>query len=262
MKELYTRFEERQPLLARVALAHLLLFVILFAGTLIDDRVVTGVNIWLKPAKFALSISIYLFTMAWFFGELKSKPRWLLVTIAVIICLSMSYEQVAITMQAARETTSHYHNESNFGAIVFALMGLGVALNTTMGAIVFLLFMFTWEKGKEAYLAGIRIGLLVFLLGSAEGAVMIGSNAHTVGAPDGGPGWWPLFWSTVAGDLRVAHFIGIHGIQVLPLTGFLLDRKVKSLWFRYIAIVAVGSAYALLAIAAYQTAMQGRPGLL
>lgn len=261
MRELYRRFDERQQLLARVALAHLLLFVILLAGILIDDRVITGVNIWLKPAKFALSISVYLFTMAWFFGELKSKPRWLLITLAVFICLSMSYEQVAITMQAARETTSHYNNATTFDSIVFAMMGLGVALNSTMGAVVFLLFMFTWEKGKEAYLAGIRIGLLVFLLGSAEGMVMIGSDAHTVGAPDGGPGWWPLFWSTVAGDLRVAHFIGIHGIQALPFAGFLLDRHMKSLWGRYLVIVLFGSAYVWLTITAYQTAMGGRPGL-
>ena len=50
-------------------------------------------------------------------------------------------------------------------------------------------------------------------------------GAHTVGAPDGGPGLPVANWSENHGDLRVAHFIGLHGMQIIPLIGWWLLRR-------------------------------------
>ena len=51
------------------------------------------------------------------------------------------------------------------------------------------------------------------------------AGAHTVGAPDGGRGLPVTGWSADHGDLRIAHFLGMHGLQVLPLFAWWIARR-------------------------------------
>jgi hypothetical protein len=62
-------------------------------------------------------------------------------------------------------------------------------------------------------------------------------GSHSVGVPDGGPGMAVTGWSTTGGDLRVPHFIGIHGLQLVPLFAVVLGLlavgelvRVRLLW--------------------------------
>ncbi|CAN5223176.1 hypothetical protein BH24PSE2_BH24PSE2_22230 [soil metagenome] len=172
----------------------------------------------------------------------------------------MTTEQVLITLQAARETTSHYNDLTAFDAAVFRTMGLGVGLNSLASGAVLLLFLLHRDAThRSAYLWGIRLGLFVFLLGSLEGMQMVARSAHTVGLADGGPGIPMLNWSTRGGDLRIAHFLGIHGLQALPLAGYLIDRiwRGRSVAFKRAAVVGVTAAWVGLTWAAFAAAVAG-----
>jgi hypothetical protein len=63
--------------------------------------------------------------------------------------------------------------------------------------------------------------------------------AHNVGVADGGAGLPLVNWSTVAGDLRVAHFFGLHGIQIIPLFAFVLSKKWNAVNSKHIIAVTI-----------------------
>jgi len=99
------------------------------------------------------------------------------------------------------------------------------------------------------------------VLASLEGFAMVSHSAHSVGLPDGGPGLPVVNWSVKGGDLRVAHFFGMHALQVLPLAGYLLStRRAEALTSNAVRWVQAGGVgYALLALLLFLWAIAGRP---
>jgi hypothetical protein len=102
------------------------------------------------------------------------------------------------------------------------------------------------------YLWGIRLGIVLFTIFSLEGFVMGSRLSHTIGGAADGAGLPLVNWSTRYGDPRIAHFIGMHALQVLPLASYYLLKDVK-------ATVTLSIFYGLLALLTLIQALNGKP---
>ena len=89
---------------------------------------------------------------------------------------------------------------------------------------------------------------------------MVAHGQSVVGVAPGGPGLPVVNWSTNGGDFRVAHFLGIHALQVLPIAGWIIDR-LKDLRGRAkpTAVVSVSAGYVVLMGFVFMQAMNGVP---
>jgi hypothetical protein len=140
-----------------------------------DSRTVTGINPWIKPMKFAASVAIFLFTMGWLLEYVK-RYRLTVRVVSWGVAVVFAVEQACIFMQAARGTASHFNVRSSaFNAAVFALMGIMIVVNTVLVLVVlFLFFRRAVDNGPlpPAYLWGIRLGLLLFVIAGLQGFAM------------------------------------------------------------------------------------------
>lgn len=260
MRHPFSEIHRRDKLLSLVGWANLILFALMLFGLALDTRTVMGISPWIKPIKFSLSIAIYLGTLAWLLAYLPG-PAWGKGLIRWGASLAMIAEIVCIVTQAARGTTSHYNYSTFFDARVFDLMAVMILLNTMLAGFLFLLFMTQRVDLAPAYLWGIRLGTLIFVIGGLQGMAMIKQNAHTVGAPDGGPGLPFANFSTAAGDLRVAHMLGLHALQIVPLAGWTLSRsrRISGEGSRVAGVFVFAAIYAGIGVLLFLQAMAGRP---
>ena len=210
------------PALAWAGWLHVALLLLALALWPLDPRTVTGLNVWVKPIKFCASGVVYLWTLGWLLADLPAAAQRAARRVGELAAGTITGEILLIFLQAARGTTSHFNVSSAFDGLVFGTMGVLIVVNTA--AVVWALGLTLRHRpfGAAAWVGGVRLGLLLFLVGSAVGGSMSAHLAHTVGAADGGPGLPFLGWSTRAGDLRAAHFLGLHALQVLPLVGWLV----------------------------------------
>ncbi|HEY1176663.1 MAG TPA: hypothetical protein VGF17_10940 [Phytomonospora sp.] len=201
-------------------------------GLIADDRTLTAMPIWAKPLKFSLSIGVYALTMAYLIPLLRKGRKagwWFGATIAAMLFVEM----IVIVGQVFRGRTSHFNEATAFDAALWIVMGASITVMwlANLGVAVFL----AWTSiGDRALTRGIRWGMSIGVGGLAVGYLMAQQDtshlenvggAHSVGIDDGGPSIPFVGWSSVGGDLRIAHFVGIHAMQVLPLLALWLGHR-------------------------------------
>lgn len=140
-------------------------------------------------------------------------------------------------------------------------MGLSILAITLALAALLLVYLDPGTRWQwpAAVNTGARLGLAILLWGSFEGVSMISRRQHLVGAPDSGDGLPLLNWSRTHGDLRIAHFFGIHAIQVLLVLGFLLSCAHLPQAIQVFAVLAFAVLYMAGCHKLFQRAVRGRP---
>ena len=259
MKSLFEEIHRRHPQLSWAGWVLMLVGLGCVVGMLVDDRTVLGINPWVKPFKFSVSIGVFLWTIGWLIHDLRINYYYHRVYLGLAFIVIMFVEHAIILIQSFRGTTSHFNFETALDGALFGIMGLLIMANTLLVAFITFLFFRKKLPLSPAYLWGIRLGLLIFLLGSFEGSRIVQNMAHTVGAPDGGAGLPLLNWSTTHGDLRVAHFLGLHALQLLMLTGAWLSKYERPGRSMVWAVVLVAVIYTMVTGLLFYQATLGQP---
>jgi hypothetical protein len=243
------------------------------AGLVVDDRLVLGQPVWLKPFKFAVSFVVYAVSLAWLMAYLRRGRRVAKWSANIIVFVSV-LEVGLITFQAARGRSSHFNTSTMLDEVVWRAMGATIMVLWVATAVIAVLL---WRDGMpdRAGTWTVRWGMVLLLAGLLQGFFMVVPKpeqialdeqgvdtllgAHAVGVADGGPGMPLTGWSTTGGDLRIGHFIGIHGLQAILLFGMLLSWLVTDAGRRTRLVMVFAFAYAgLVALVTWQ-ALRGQP---
>ncbi|WP_137125991.1 hypothetical protein [Roseomonas sp. HF4] len=259
IRRAYGAIEGRQRGLARAGLGMLVVLAACLLAMGLDGREIRGVSVWLKPAKFAASLALWAWTLAWFWPALAPEARRgraARIIVAGTIAF-MVLEICWIALSAALGVPSHFAR-TPLGGAIYPLMGavavIGCALAAWFGVLVAL-------RGNPALPGAWRFAvalgfLLGGVLGGLTGAAISGADGPYVdGAATDAGGIAPFFWSRAGGDLRVAHFIGVHAMQAIPLAGWAAAALPRPrAW-----ILAGAALWAGLTLAAFVQARAGLP---
>lgn len=259
-----------RPLLALSGIMGILMVVALF-GIFLDDRIVTGAPVWTKVFKFAVSFLLYGLTLAWTLSVLPTRGK-AAERAAIVIVAASVIEVAIITAQAIRGTTSHFNETTPLDTVLWRIMSATIVI-LWIAQLVITIVATRRPVPDRTAARGVQLGLAVSLLGMLVAFTMtmrfqhpseVITGAHSVGVPDGGPGLPIVGWSTTGGDLRIAHFVGLHALQALPLLAWWLNRLAdRGLPFdertRERLLNIAGAGYAALVLGLTWQALRGQP---
>jgi hypothetical protein len=228
----------------------------LVVAWVVDDRQLLDENIWIKPFKFSVSIGLSGASFVWLLRRLK-PTRWMRAA-AFGSAAALVAEQVLITMQAGRGVRSHFNMDTSFDSTIYGMMGNFVGI--VWLATLVLAIGVTRQRITDPVLRAVAYpGTWLVLLGASVGFVLVAAGKHTTGGVDGGPILPIVGWNRDLGDLRPAHFVGLHGLQVLIAVAWMArTRRVPpSTTARVVTAAAV--SLAVLCLATLSQALTARP---
>lgn len=261
VRSFFRELDATDPVLSRLGWA-LLLAVPVFATLAFFVPGAALVNPWIKPIKFSISFSTFASTISLFLLALRI-PKWQLTLARRAIASSVALEILSLAAQAWR-SAYHLSGQSLLDTCLAHTTNSMVMVNTAI--VCWILALFCVNRVHTDWIdrpmvAAIRYSVVIFLAGNAIGGYMLARGSHTVGLADGGPGLPFVNWSVIGGDLRIAHFIAIHAIQIVPLFAYILSQMspILPVKHRRIAAGAVAVAVSFAVGATFVQAALGHP---
>ena len=263
LRDRWAEFCSREPILVWFSLILLLSMIPTAIAYGLDDRMLNGVNIWMKPLKFQLSLAVFGLTLVWLMPLASQAFRrgWggrLIVWGFIVPALGeISY----IVWRASRGEASHFNIETPLASILYSLMAVGaVTITATSLVLAYGILRNNPRSAPSVFRLAAIIGLVLsFVFATVNGMSMGGARlGHFVGQPPIDGSFVPIFgWSLAVGDLRVAHFLGLHAQQVIPFAGAVLAGM--NVARGRLVLIAFSVAYAALTLFTFVQALQGRP---
>ncbi|MEM6474819.1 MAG: hypothetical protein AAF687_01490 [Pseudomonadota bacterium] len=235
-------------------------FIVFIPAWLLDTRMLDSAAVWTKPQKFNISLGLHFLTIAVLLQlvprDVRSGP--VLLIFSYLAAGALLIEFFWVSLQAAQAKRSHFNFDSQFEALMYALMGLGAFLLMT---IALALAVQIWRKGdrsRRGLWLGSIVGLTIAFFTTLYFGFTMSSTSRYVGAPlEGGGATVPFFgWSREYGDLRPAHFVSLHMMQTVPFVGWLADRYG---WNVLLVVGGVTLAQGAIATALFFQALAGQP---
>lgn len=216
-----------------------------------DPRDFLGENVWLKPVKFQIALTLYLLTLAVFARWLPAgmTARRSYRVYAGMVVFAVIAELVWIGGAAMYGTASHFNVSNPFMQSIYGLMGMFAVLLTSATLVYGVAIWRNPRTGLTSPLhLSIALGLvLTFVLTLVVAGTLASQSGHLVGTPVSGSTVPVLGWSREVGDLRVPHFFATHALHGLPVVGLaaaLLPRRwaVPAVWAAAVAFTAFVAA--------------------
>lgn len=228
-----------------------------FNSSLADSR-------WIKPFKFGLSLSLYGMSML-LISKFLSQDRKLLYWTSMFAFIGSTVELAAIFFQSLCLHPVILHPASLFAGIESILWyTIKLAIMPVAFSDLVMLAMLLRQKSLPPVLGsaicwGALLAALGFIPGfmmlmpealqhpfSAEIAINNKNDLHTLLNPSGA-------------DLRIAHFVGLHALQIFPLLAIYINSLKLSKLRKELLVSNFGYTYSALILTLVWQAMKNEP---
>jgi hypothetical protein len=206
-----------------------------------------------KPFSFGLSFGLATITLAWFADRLRlgQATAWALL---MPLAVANTTEVAWVSVQRARGVAAHFNFATLVDTVLYVVVGAGAIAVSATVTVVLTVLAFRRRTDDPALTLAIRVGLVLMLTAMIAGGAMISvgnARAETGQTSD-------LVQWGAAGNMKVTHAIGLHGVQVLAGLALWLSATAMPPARRTITVAAAAAGYSGLLVAGTLQWLAGR----
>ncbi len=265
LSTIFVDWFRREPRFAGATIIFALLALPTFVAMQLNDRMYQDIDIWVKPMKFTLSAAVYLGTLAWFAGWMKSeirlsrRYRWFSIAVIIATVLEIAWVYGA----AANGIGSHFNTSSALMGALYTAAGIFVMVMMSAAPIYALAITRNQRlKLDPAFRTSVVLSLyLTFGLTVVIASYLASQPNHFVGGNLSDAEGGALFgWARDGGDLRAAHFFALHAMHFVPAFGLV------AVWLlaegkRRTTVLGFTAVYCVFTVYVFVEALIGKPFL-